>query len=247
MAYVLMRAFEQAPRSFDFWMGIVSRGRVQRVQREIAESVPPRQRVLDVGCGPGALTLSLAEAGASVVGIDISADMLAVARARARETGVADDVDFKQLSSLEVEDAFPVASFDVVIAMLLLSELSDAEVDCTLGQCRRVIDAGGTLIVVDELDPDGVVARVVNRMARIPVRFAGYLIAQAKDLKSSSIAKTALYYIIELPLMCLTFVVVPAPSRPLRNLSQRLADAGFRVTSQRRVDRTLAMIRAEAQ
>ena len=116
------------------------------------------------------------DAGA-LIGLDRDDRRIVVLLARARETGVADGVVFKQLSSLEVEDAFPVGSFDVVIASLLLSELSDAEADCTLAQCRRVIDAGGTLIVVDELDAEGAVARVVNAMVRIPVRFVGYLIA----------------------------------------------------------------------
>jgi len=247
MAYVLMRAFEQAPRRFDFWMSVVSLGRLQRVRREIASSVPRHTRVLDVGCGPGAMAISLAARGADVIGIDTSEDMLAVGRARATDAGFTGGLVFKKLSSLEVEDAFPAASFGAVITILTLSELSDAEVDCTLAQCRQVLDDGGTLIVVDEVESANAVGRVVNRVVRYPVRFVAYLIAQAKDLKSSSIAKTVLYYAIELPLMCLTFLVVPPPSRPLRDLPRRMTDAGFRVTSQRRVGRTLAVIYAEAR
>lgn len=45
-------------------------------------------RLLDVGCGPGSLTLLLADRFADVVGIDADADMLAVARERARRAGV---------------------------------------------------------------------------------------------------------------------------------------------------------------
>ena len=40
----------------------------------------PGERILDLGCGDGALTVKLVEAGATVVGVDTSAEMLAAAR-----------------------------------------------------------------------------------------------------------------------------------------------------------------------
>jgi SAM-dependent methyltransferase len=55
----------------------------------IAEGDLLGRRVLDVGCGTGALALSLAERGARIWGIDSSAEMLAQARARATRGGVA--------------------------------------------------------------------------------------------------------------------------------------------------------------
>jgi SAM-dependent methyltransferase len=45
-------------------------------------------RLLDVGCGTGTVTLALAPYFAEVVGVDPDADMLAVARSRAEQTGV---------------------------------------------------------------------------------------------------------------------------------------------------------------
>ena len=47
------------------------------------------RRILDVGCGAGALTLAAAERGANCVGIDISAPLIETARARAGRLGVA--------------------------------------------------------------------------------------------------------------------------------------------------------------
>lgn len=46
------------------------------------------KRVLDLGCGPGASTLELCRRGAEVTGLDISPDLLAVARARAAAAGL---------------------------------------------------------------------------------------------------------------------------------------------------------------
>ena len=42
----------------------------------------PGERILDLGCGDGALTVKIAEAGADVIGIDASESMVAAARAR---------------------------------------------------------------------------------------------------------------------------------------------------------------------
>ncbi|HVC51246.1 MAG TPA: methyltransferase domain-containing protein [Stellaceae bacterium] len=74
----------------------------------------PGERVLDVGCGPGATTLPLAQAVGStghVTGADISQPMLAAARKRIEEAGVAN-------VSLVLADAqvhpFEPASFDLV-------------------------------------------------------------------------------------------------------------------------------------
>lgn len=74
--------------------------------------IRPGDRVVDIGCGCGATTLEAAQRGAErVVGIDISAPMLAVARERARAAGVA-TVEFV------VADAqthrFEASSVDVV-------------------------------------------------------------------------------------------------------------------------------------
>ncbi|TVQ55832.1 MAG: methyltransferase domain-containing protein [Rhodobacteraceae bacterium] len=50
----------------------------------------PSERILDLGCGDGALTTQLVAAGAEVVGVDASAEMVAAARARGLDARVAD-------------------------------------------------------------------------------------------------------------------------------------------------------------
>jgi SAM-dependent methyltransferase len=50
----------------------------------------PGERILDLGCGDGALTARIREAGAQVVGVDASAEMVAAARARGLDARVAD-------------------------------------------------------------------------------------------------------------------------------------------------------------
>ena len=58
----------------------------------VAVMPDPPARILDVGCGTGSLAVLLAQAGHEVTGIDTSAEMLALARAKAATAGVRVDL-----------------------------------------------------------------------------------------------------------------------------------------------------------
>lgn len=96
------------------------------------------RRILDAGCGSGALCAALRDRGAVVTGIDASAGMLALARRRLGE-----DVD---LHVVDLNDRLPFAdaAFDDVVASLVLHYLEDW--GPTLGELRRVLRPGGRLI-----------------------------------------------------------------------------------------------------
>jgi SAM-dependent methyltransferase len=70
-------------------------------------------RLLDVGCGPGSLTMLLAPHFAASVGVDADPDMIAEAQARAREAGLV-DIDWRHLPAEDLPadlGEFRVASF----------------------------------------------------------------------------------------------------------------------------------------
>jgi SAM-dependent methyltransferase len=70
-------------------------------------------RLMDVGCGPGSLTLLLAPLFASAVGVDADADMLSEARHRADEAGVV-NIEWRHLRAEDLPSdlgTFRVASF----------------------------------------------------------------------------------------------------------------------------------------
>lgn len=104
------------------------------------------QRVLDVGCGPGTITVDLAArvAPGEVVGLDASAAVLELARAAADEAGAA-NVSFRtgDATALPFEDG----SFDVVHAHQVLQHLSDPV--AALREMRRVTRRGGVVAVRD--------------------------------------------------------------------------------------------------
>ncbi len=60
--------------------------------------------ILDAACGTGSMTIELARRGYDMTGVDISADMLSIARERARQSGLSDDILFlcQDLGALEL-------------------------------------------------------------------------------------------------------------------------------------------------
>ncbi|MGH4015413.1 MAG: methyltransferase domain-containing protein [Pseudonocardiaceae bacterium] len=106
----------------------------------------PGLRVLDVGCGPGTITVDLARrvAPGRVLGVEPVPEPLAQARATAREAGV-DNVEFVRgdVYALDAQDAM----FDVVHAHQVLQHLGDPV--AALREMLRVTGPGGVVAARD--------------------------------------------------------------------------------------------------
>jgi 2-polyprenyl-6-hydroxyphenyl methylase/3-demethylubiquinone-9 3-methyltransferase len=95
-------------------------------------------RVLDIGCGGGILTESMAEAGASVTGIDMAEAPLAVARLHLIESGA--DVDYRRATAEELAAGEP-GTFDVVTCLEMLEHVPEpADV---IRSCAEIVKPGG--------------------------------------------------------------------------------------------------------
>jgi len=98
--------------------------------------------VLDVGCGGGLLSESLARAGAEVTGIDLAPGMIEVARLHAAENGLA--IDYRIAAAEELAQNSP-GHFEVVTCMEMLEHVPDpAAMTATLA---RLLAPGGALYV----------------------------------------------------------------------------------------------------
>jgi len=98
------------------------------------------KRVLDVGCGGGILAESMAERGATVVGIDLADAALSVARLHALDTGA--KLEYLSVSAEDYADSH-AESFDVVTCLEVLEHVPHPE--STVSACARLVKPGGTL------------------------------------------------------------------------------------------------------
>ena len=96
-------------------------------------------RVLDIGCGGGILSDSMARVGATVTGIDLSTKALGVARLHALEAGTS-GVEYREISAETLAEEQP-ATFDVVTCMEMLEHVPDPA--SVVAACSKLVKPGG--------------------------------------------------------------------------------------------------------
>ena len=98
----------------------------------------PNPKILDVGCGGGILSASLAKAGAQVTGLDLSEASIQIARQYALEQDL--KIDYRYESVHEVVEK-QAETFDAVTCMEMLEHVP--EPDQIVVACARALKPGG--------------------------------------------------------------------------------------------------------
>jgi SAM-dependent methyltransferase len=113
---------------------------LERIFRESGRAV---RTILDLGCGTGAHAIRLAQRGYSVVGVDLSAEMLRLAGERAESTSTDVELVMGDVRSVDLG-----RTFDAVICMfaVLGYQTTDADVADTLGTVRKHLARGGPFV-----------------------------------------------------------------------------------------------------
>jgi SAM-dependent methyltransferase len=119
-----------------------------RIAADVAAVSPDGVRVLEVGCGPGRLSIRLTRRyGLDVTGLDLDPAMIARARANADRSHDGDE----RRPSFVVGDvasmAFPDGSFDLVVSTLSMHHWADPKAG--LAEIGRVLRPGGRALVWD--------------------------------------------------------------------------------------------------
>lgn len=105
--------------------------------------------VLDVACGTGDMAVELLKRGCSVTGIDLSEEMLAIARRKTAEANF-------QLANAEALP-FDDASFDAVTSAFGIRNF--VHLDKGLAEMARVLKSGGRMVILEMSTPDSALVR----------------------------------------------------------------------------------------
>lgn len=132
--------------------------------------IKPNNRVLDVGCGTGNLTLTaknyVGESG-SVNGIDASPEMIAEAQKKAKQSGYSASEVIFEVGLIE-KLPYPAATFDVVISRLVIHHLPDDLKRRGFAEIYRVVKPGGRIFIADFKPPENPI------LAHLALAFVGH-------------------------------------------------------------------------
>ena len=149
---LLMKLFEAAPGRYDRGIRLLTGGQLDGLYDRSSAHIKEGDRILDIGCGTGALTIRAAKRGANVKAIDINPGMLEVARAKALDAFLSEKVVFVEMGVAELGGEAD-RTYDAVMSGLCLSELAREELDFTLKEVCRILKPDGLFLVVDEVRP----------------------------------------------------------------------------------------------
>lgn len=139
-----MNYFQELAAKYDAWFQTPHGQYVYRYEREMILDLAEVQKnmyVADVGCGTGIYTNEFCAAGARVVGIDISPEMLAIAAEKNKAWG--NRVSFVTADAAALP--FPDNAFDMVVSITAMEFFEEPRL--CLHEMYRILRPGGRMIV----------------------------------------------------------------------------------------------------
>lgn len=162
--------FDKIARTYDRLNRLMTLGLDRRWRKRALRGI--QGNVLDVACGTGDMAVSLVERGCTVTGIDLSEEMLAIARQKA------------PIVTFMIADAehlpFPDASFDAVTCAFGVRNFVHLEQG--LNEMLRVLKPGGQLVILELATPDSpLVKPFYNLYTRRIIPWLGSRIAGSRE------------------------------------------------------------------
>lgn len=170
------RTLDHAAKFYDLLNPLVTFGQESRFSERAIEllELSGGEKVLDVGCGTGTLTINIAKKlrqkkELSVIGLDAAPKMLEVAR---RKSAALQNIrfDFGAAEELPYEDNF----FDCVVSTFFFHHVNYALKKRCLDEMRRVVKKRGKVVITD-------VDRPTNLFGRL-CAYAGYRLFEQDEI-----------------------------------------------------------------
>lgn len=162
--------FDTIARTYDRLNRLMTLGLDRRWRKRALRGI--QGIVLDVACGTGDMAVSLVERGCTVTGVDISEEMLAIARQKA------------PIVTFMIADAehlpFPDASFDAVTCAFGVRNFVHLEQG--LSEMLRVLKPGGRMVILELATPDSPLVRpFYNLYTRHVIPWLGQRLAGSRE------------------------------------------------------------------
>ena len=109
---------------------------VKGLHREVVRSVAPSDTVIDIGCGPGSLSILLSGKASHVTGIDIDDDMLKSAIREASGKGIV-NLDFLNRDATNLSD-YGDREFDVAVTSMTVHQFGADNAISILSEMKRI-------------------------------------------------------------------------------------------------------------
>jgi ubiquinone/menaquinone biosynthesis C-methylase UbiE len=145
---------------YDTMVALTLNERAVKQQLVDQARIAPGMTVVDLGCGTGTLVVMIKQTqpAANVIGVDVDAKILGIARAKIESAGV--EVELRQ--GLVQEVGLAPASIDRVLTSLVLHHLTSEEKVSALRTLHGALKPGGELHVLDFGPPHNVLMSLVS-------------------------------------------------------------------------------------
>ncbi|MBI2970218.1 MAG: class I SAM-dependent methyltransferase [Gammaproteobacteria bacterium] len=156
--------FRSLNRLYDSVATLAVRDLAHKRSLVVQANIRPGERVLDVGCGTGTLSILISEfqPQSEITGLDADPGMLAIARRKASRR----DARVQFVCALAQQSLFPSSYFDCVVSSLFFHHLHRDAKLATMKEVHRILIPGGRLHIVDWGRP----ANILMRSAFLCVR-----------------------------------------------------------------------------
>ena len=126
--------------------------------------LPKEAKLLDVGCGPGTFTKYLLKKGFDVEGLDLSQEMLKIAKEKVPQ------VEFKKMDMRNL--SYPNETFDGLLVAYSLIHIPSEEIPLTLKGFSRILKSKGQImVIVQGGEPDKIVDEPLKKGEKIFINF----------------------------------------------------------------------------
>lgn len=138
------RVWEKLAKSYDKQSRVYENAYKLSIEK-VKKILEPQQNVLEIGCGTGIITLEIADLVKKITAIDISLNMIDVAKGKAEKTNVT-NIEFKVADGYELP--YKDEEFDVILLFNVLYIIKEPEKQ--LKEAYRLLKKGGYLVTATD-------------------------------------------------------------------------------------------------